>query len=50
MWVEEEPTPELMYAHAYAVHTASFEINVQFYLGLMFLLFFIRQLLSFTVT
>ena len=40
----------MMYVQAYTSHTASFEINVQFYIGLWLLISFLRQLLSWTAT
>ena len=39
-----------MYFEAYNKHIETFEINVQFYIGIWLLLAFLRQLLSWTVT
>lgn len=39
-----------MYIHSYSEHITNFEMNITFYLGLMSLVLFIRQLLSYQVT
>lgn len=39
-----------MYIEAYGLHAATFEINVQFYMGIWLLISFVRLLLSFAVT
>ena len=48
--LEANPSQDLMYVEAYGLHAATFEINVQFYVGMWLLLSFGRTLLSFTVT
>mmetsp|Transcript_20153 Transcript_20153/g.27223 ORF Transcript_20153/g.27223 Transcript_20153/m.27223 type:complete len:505 (-) Transcript_20153:373-1887(-) len=48
--LQAEPSDALMYIHAYNEHVSTFELNVTFYLGLMSLAIFIRQLLSYQVT
>ena len=50
LWLEQKPSQDLMYVHAYSFHVTEFEINVQFYFGVWLLVSFLRQLLGLTVT
>ena len=40
--LEENPSPDMMYVDAYGYHMMTFEINIQFYVGLWLLISFIR--------
>ena len=48
--LEEVPSSYMMYVESYGIHAGSFEINVQFYVGMWLLISFVRLLLGLTVT